>query len=207
MDAHSIKVLIIDDHQVVREGLHGAFQRANYKVVGEAASKEEGFAQIAHKVPDVIVVDLNLPGGSGLEIVTWARSISKTIGIVVLTMSDDDAHLLASLQAGASAYVLKTAPLADVVSAVAHAFANPMSFSGQGISAALIRKKIGVALTSREMQVLKALPSGRISSRIAQDLFITEATVKTHLSSIYRKLGVENRTQAVSVALRQGFLP
>lgn len=207
MEISPISVLIIDDHQVVREGLRAAFLRAHYNVVGEAGSKDEGLAQIAHKSPAVIVVDLNLPDGNGLEIVTWTRSISKTIGIVVLTLSDDDAHLLACLQAGASAFVLKSAPLSEVVSAVAHAYVNPASFSGQGISAALARKEIGFGLTSREMQVLKFLPSGKTSSQIARDLFVTEATVKTHLSSIYRKLGVVNRTQAVSIALKQRLLP
>ena len=201
-----ISVLIIDDHQVVREGLRSALIRANYNVIGEAASKNEGLAQVAHKSPDVIVVDLNLPDGSGLEIVSWARSVSKVIGIVVLTLNDEDDYLLAALQAGASAYVHKSAPISEVVSAVAHAFSAPLSFSSHGLSAALARKNVGFGLTSRELQVLVLLPSGQTSSKIASSLFVTEATIKTHLSNIYRKLNVANRTEAVAIALSHGLL-
>lgn len=206
MEPESISVLIVDDHHVVREGLRAALLRANFNVVGEAASKNEGLAQVAHKSPDVIVVDLNLPDGSGLEIVTWARSLSKVIGIVVLTLNDDDEHLLAALQAGASAYVHKSAPLSEVISAVAHAFAAPLSFSSHGLSAALARKDLGFGLTARELQVLVLLPTGQKSSSIANSLFVSEATIKTHLSNIYRKLGVSNRTEAVAIGLRHGIL-
>jgi len=205
MSNSEVTVLLIDDHQVVREGLKSALTSSGFTVVGEAASKDEAFAQVAHKGPKVIVVDLNLPDGSGLEVVSWARSVSSTIGIVVLTLDDDDAHLLASLQAGASAYVVKSAPITEVIAAVSHAVIAPGSFVGKGISAAISRKKEGFSLTARELEVLALLPKGQTSSQIASHLFVSEATVKTHLASIYRKLGVANRTEAVVTAIKHGL--
>lgn len=203
---HSISVLLIDDHQVVRDGLRVALANEGFNVIGEAASKNEAFAQIAHKDPHVIVVDLNLPDGSGLELIAWARHVSPTIGIVVLTLNDDDAHLLASLDAGASAYVLKSDPVKEVITAVSHAYASPLGFSGKGLSGALSRKENGFGLTPRELEVLALLPRGMMSTQIASELFISEATVKTHLSSIYRKLSVANRSEAVAQGIKHGLV-
>jgi two-component system response regulator DevR len=206
MTTAKIRVLIIDDHQVVRDGLRAVLTKSSYEVVGEAASKNEGLAQIAHKSPDVVIVDLNLPDGSGLEIISWARSISKSIGLVVLTLNGDDQYLLAALRAGASAYVLKSAPVSEVLAAVAHSHAAPTTFASHGLNTALAREKDGHGLTARELQILVLLPSGNTSANIAEVLFISEATVKTHLSNIYRKLAVSNRTEAVAIAMRDGLL-
>lgn len=205
-DNHLISVLLIDDHEVVRDGLRIALQFEGFNVIGEAASKNEAFAQIAHKDPHVIIVDLNLPDGSGLELIAWARHISPSIGIVVLTLNDDDAHLLACLEAGASAYVLKSDPVKDVVAAVSHAYVSPLSFSGKGLSVAMSRKENGFGLTPRELEILALLPKGMKSLQIAAELFISEATVKTHLSSIYRKLSVSNRSQAVALAIKHALV-
>ena len=202
---HQISVLLIDDHQVVREGLRAALQNEGFNVIGEAATKNEAFAQIAHKDPHVIIVDLNLPDGSGLELIAWARRVSPTIGIVVLTLNDDDTHLLACMQAGASAYVLKSDPVREVIAAVSHSHVSPLSFSGKGLNAALSRKQNGFGLTPRELEVLALLPKGKMSTQIATELFISEATVKTHLSSIYRKLSVANRSEAVAQAIKHGL--
>lgn len=203
-EGHSI--LLIDDHQVVREGLRNALNREGYTVVGEAASKSEAFAQIAHKNPAIIIVDLHLPDGSGLEVVAWARKISTTIGIVVLTLSDSDEHLLAALHAGASAFVLKSAPLTEVLAAVRHSSISPLTFSGEGLSRALKSQSETYGLTPREIEVLALLPSGGTSSNIATLLFVSEATIKSHLASIYRKLSVTNRTEAVVVSLKHGII-
>lgn len=206
MENRNTTVLLIDDHQVVRAGLRAGLEGAHFTVVGEAASRNEAIAQVAHKNPDVIVVDLNLPDGSGLEVISWARKISNTIGIVVLTLNDDDSHLLASLQAGASAYVLKSAPLTDVINAVNHASLTPLNFSAKGLSAAIARKDRNFNLTARELEILTLLPKGQKSAEIAAELFVSEATVKTHLAAIYRKLGAANRTEAVVTAIRHGLL-
>ncbi len=203
---HLISILLIDDHQVVRDGLRVALQNEGFNVIGEAATKNEAFAQIAHKDPHVIVVDLNLPDGSGLELIAWARQVSPTIGIVVLTLNDDDAHLLACLDAGASAYVLKSEPVKEVIAAVSHAYASPLSFSGKGLSSAISRKENGFGLTPRELEILALLPNGLTSAQIASELFISEATVKTHLSSVYRKLSVANRSEAVAQAIKHGLV-
>ena len=207
MSNSKISVLLIDDHQVVRDGLRASLLAEGFNVIGEAATKDEAFAQIAHKDPHVIVVDLNLPDGSGLEVISWARRISPTIGIVVLTLNDDDSHLLACLQAGASSYVLKSAPVKEVIAAVSHSYASPKSFTAKGLSAAISRKENGFGLTPRELEVLALLPKGRMSSQIASDLFISEATVKTHLSSIYRKLSVANRSEAVAQSIKHRLVP
>jgi DNA-binding NarL/FixJ family response regulator len=205
MNGRLITVLIVDDHQVVREGVRTALLQAGFQVVGEAASKAEALAQIAHKNPQIIIVDLHLPDGSGLEIVSWARKLSATIGIVVLTLSDSDEYLLGALRAGASAHVLKSAPLTELMAAVHHAAQSPLAFSGKGISRAMARKNESFNLTPRELEVLALLSSSGTSAKIAALLFVSEATIKTHLASIYRKLQVTNRTEAVVLAIKHGL--
>ena len=197
---------MIDDHQVVRDGLRASLLHEGFNVIGEAATKNEAFAQIAHKNPHVIVVDLGLPDGSGLEVISWARQVSPSIGIVVLTLNDDDAYILASLQAGASAYVLKSDPVKEVIAAIVHSYASPNSFIGKGLNGAISRRTEGFGLTPRELEVLALLPKGKMSSQIAEALFISEATVKTHLASIYRKLSVSNRSEAVALSFKHGLI-
>ena len=193
-------VLLIDDHAAVREGIKSALERKNLQCIAEAHTKAEAIAQIARTNPDAIVVDLNLPDGNGLEIVSWVRKISATIGIVVLTMHDSDQYLLASMQAGASAHILKSAPLSQLVAAVEHSIVAPLSFISNAITRDSAGKKDKHNLTARELVILSKLSSGTENKEIAQHLYITQATVKTHLSSIYRKLKVDNRTQAVAFA-------
>ncbi len=164
---------------------------------GEAATRAEAFAQIAHKSPDAVVLDLHLPDGSGLDIVQWIRKHSQEMAIVILTMSDEESHLIAAMRAGASAFVKKSAPLGDVVSALKSALAQPMNFSAPGIVRALKNSEVASALTPRELTVLHALTLPGTNSDLAKSLFISEATLKTHLAAIYRKLGVGNRLGAL----------
>lgn len=200
------RALIIDDHAAVREGIKSILTPPKFEYVGEAASKAEGIAAIAHHNPDLIIVDINLPDGSGLEIVNWARSISNQMGIVVLTLSEKDEFLLASMQSGASAYVLKSAPLSELRAALESAVLAPSSFLARGIRQAMDRKSEGLKLTSRELQIIASLSDGDSNSEIAKKLFLSEATIKSHLASIYRKLEVGNRTQAVRRAHELGLL-
>ena len=202
----SLTVLIIDDHESVRAGVKGALMRAGQICVGEASSIAEARAQIAHTNPQVIVVDLSLPDGNGLEIVVWARSISQRIGIVVLTLNSAKEYLLTVMKSGASSYVEKNAPLAELVSAVEHSSVSPLSFSAQGISGVITKDHEINALTEREKQVLQKLADGLSAGDIGLELFITQATVKTHLASIYRKLESKNRIQAIIVARKNGLL-
>lgn len=201
-----LSVLVIDDHESVRAGIKAALSRAGHICVGEAGSISEARAQIAHTNPQVIVVDLALPDGNGLEIVQWARSISERIGIVVLTLNPAQDFLLTVMKSGASAFVEKSAPLAELISAIEHSFIAPLSFSAQGISRVMKKDHEANALTTREIQVLEKLSDGLSASSIGLELFITEATVKTHLASIYRKLDSKNRIQAIIAAKKIGLL-
>ena len=201
-----LTVLIIDDHESVRAGVKAALSRAGHICVGVAANIAEARAQIAHTNPQVIVVDLSLPDGNGLEIVVWARSISQRIGIVVLTLNSAKDYLLTVMKSGASAYVEKSAPLAELISAIEHSAVSPLSFSAQGISGVISKDLQTDSLTIRETQVLQKLADGFSAGDIGLQLFITQATVKTHLSSIYRKLESKNRIQAIIAARKKGLL-
>lgn len=203
-----LRVLVIDDHAIVREGLRRLVNRdPEIKIVGEAASKREAVAQISHHNPDVIVVDLHLPDGSGLEVVAWARSLSQSIGIVVLTMSNMPEHVLASMQSGASSHIDKTAPIGELLQAIKLSANKPLSFTARKLTDAIAAKNKGVGLTPREIEILEKLPSGDTILQMAAALFVTESTIKTHLSAIYRKLNAENRVQAINNARKFGLLP
>ncbi|CAB4702425.1 unannotated protein [freshwater metagenome] len=199
-------VVIIDDHAVVREGLKRALHAHGYEVTAEAATLDEARAQIAHVNPDVIVVDLNMPDGSGLDLIMWARKISNTLGIVVLTLNDTDEYLIAAMKAGASAYIVKSAPIVQLLAAIDFSVRSPLSFSAQGLAAALQAKSMSFELTARELDVLSRLANGASNKEIAASLFLTQATVKTHLASIFRKLNVSNRTAAVSKARKHSLI-
>lgn len=201
-----IRVVIIDDHAVVREGLKRALTHQGFEIVAEAGSQAEGRAQIARANPDVIVVDLNLPDGTGFDLISWARAISKTLGIVVLTLNDTDAHLIAAMNAGASAYILKSAPMTELIGAIEFSTKSPLSFSAHGISTALLNKSGAFNLTAREFDVLGLLPSGASTKAIAAALFLSQATIKSHLASIFRKLEVTNRTAAVGKARKHNLV-
>lgn len=201
-----MKLLIIDDHQVVREGIAQIARREGIEIVGEASSKEEAIALIAATTPDVITVDLSLPDGSGLEIVRFARRNDQNIGIVVISILDDDSNLLACMNAGASGFVPKTSDLNEILNAIYSAKRSPLSFTSKGLVRAVNSRVFKGTLTTRELEILAKLPSGLSGEELAQNLFITESTLKTHLGSIYRKLQVRNRSGAVSEAKRRGLI-
>ncbi|MFM7491375.1 MAG: response regulator [Actinomycetota bacterium] len=204
----SLRVLVIDDHALIREGLRRLISRDDsIHVVGEAASKREALAQISHHDPDVIVVDLHLPDGSGLDVIAWARSASQKLGIVVLTMSNMPEHIRASMQSGASAHVDKSAPISEVLQAIRESANKPLSFTARRMTESIIAKNRAIGLTPRELEILEKLPTGDTVQEIAAQLFVTESTVKTHLSAVYKKLGATNRVQAINAARKLGLLP
>ena len=208
LGAIMLKVLVVDDHTMVREGLRRLIARdEEICVIGEAGSKREAFAQISHLNPDVIVVDLNLPDGNGLEVVAWARSLSQRIGIVVLTMSNMPEHVLASMQSGASSHVDKASPSSELLSAIKASSVKPLSFTARKLTQAIDAKNREVGLTPRELEILEKLPTGDTVLEIAAQLFVTESTVKTHLASIYKKFGAKNRVQCINTARKTGLLP
>jgi DNA-binding NarL/FixJ family response regulator len=200
------KILIIDDHAVVREGIRSALENTERFHVFQAASKSEAIAQITKIAPDGIIVDINLPDGNGLEIVSWVRSISSTIAIVVLTLNEHADFLIASMKAGASSYIHKSAPLSELLSALDFALTSPTSFAAKEISVAIARKSEKFSLSPRELQIVTQLHRGEPLKILAGSLFITEATLKTHLASIYRKLEVKNRLQAIEKVRIAGII-
>ena len=197
-DVKTPQILLVDDHPSVRSGIKRAIESAGMSCCGEAASRSEAFAQIAHKSPDAVILDLNLPDGSGLDLVQWIRKHSQEMAIVILTMSDEESHLIAAMRAGASAFVKKSAPIEDVVASLIGALRLPMNFSAAGLTSALKKSEEADALTPRELTVLQALSLPGTNSHLAMSLFISESTFKTHLAAIYRKFGVSNRFGAVA---------
>ena len=200
------QVLIVDDHPIVRAGLEQALLKANFTICAFAASKNEAIAQIARTNPNLILLDLNLPDGSGFEVANWARGISDEIGIVILTLNDSPELLLASLAARVSGFVLKSAPISEVIATLERALITPLSFTASGLHKALTAKARLPSLSSRELEVLNILASGKSTKEIARELYLSEPTIKTHLANIYRKLEVNNRISAVAVARDNSWL-
>lgn len=200
------QVLIVDDHPIVRAGLEQALLKEDFTICAFAASKNEAIAQIARTNPNLILLDLNLPDGSGFEVANWARGISDEIGIVILTLNDSPELLLAALAARVSGFVLKSAPISEVIATLERALITPLSFTASGLHKALTAKARLPSLSSRELEVLNILASGKSTKEIARELYLSEPTIKTHLANIYRKLEVNNRISAVAVARDNSWL-
>lgn len=201
-----MKVLIVDDHPLIRQGIKQALHHRGIEVVAEAASVAEALAQIAHANPDLVLIDLHLPDGSGLEIITWVRRISSSMRLVVLTLHDDDRQLIASLEAGANGYLLKTTPIHELIASLEMVDLSPTNFLAAGLHKALIKRSRGFDLSPREIEILNQLRDGSTNREISGALFLSQATVKSHLNSIYRKLGVTNRTAALEKGRREGLV-
>ena len=197
-----MKVLIVDDHAVVRHGLKSAIESHGYKVVAEAGSINEAQAFLAQTNPDAIIVDINLPDGSGFDLVTWSRKVSPTTAIVVLTLNEGDEYVRAAKSAGANAFIVKNAPLTDLIAALDFAISSPSSFSSKHIC----NSEMDSGLSAREIDVLHSINHGLSNAAIATNLYISVSTVKTHVSSILRKLDADNRVQALSIARERGLL-
>ena len=203
-------VLLVDDHELIRQGLARAFERDDdMTVVGQAGSVDEGIAFWDDLQPDVVVTDLQMPGGSGLDVVRAIRAQSDTTGVVVLTMHAGDDQIFAAMEAGASAFVGKDTRATEVVSAAKHAAVAPRTFLCAGLSQAVMRRATSPApprLSGREAEVLALLADGLGTGEIAGSLFMSESTAKTHITHIYQKLGAANRAQALVTAMRLGLL-
>ena len=203
-------VLLIDDHELIRQGLARAFERdADMTVVGQAGSVEDGIAAWRELQPDVVVTDLQMPGGNGLDVVRAIRATSDATGVVVLTMHAGDDRIFAAMEAGASAFVGKDTRATEVVSAAKHAAVAPRTFLCAGLSQAVMRRATSPAppkLSGREAEVLALLADGLGTGEIAGSLYMSESTAKTHITHIYQKLGAANRAQALVTAMRLGLL-
>jgi DNA-binding NarL/FixJ family response regulator len=203
-----IKVLIADDHPLIIAGIRRTIEHVeDMEVVGEARSGPELMQLIGRRRPDLVLMDLKMPGVAGVEAILHIRQRWPEVKTVVLSACDDRPTIDQALEAGASAYVLKSAHTVDIASvlrqtsvgAVFHAPAGPPAVTGAADPAAT------PTLTDRERSILSAVASGLTTSAISRELWISEHTIKFHLTNIYRKLGVANRAGAVRYAMENGI--
>ena len=205
----TIRLIVVDDHPVVRDGLRGMLAvEAEFQVVGEAANGAEAVALVATLMPDVLLMDLRMPGMDGVTATEQIKSTHPGIHILVLTTYDSDADILRAVEAGATGYLLKDAPREELFRAV-RATARGESVLAPSVAARLMgqmRRPAEEALTAREIQVLGLVAQGASNKEIGQQLCISEATVKSHLIHIFDKLAVSDRTAAVTTAVKRGIL-
>ncbi|MEI5673698.1 MULTISPECIES: response regulator transcription factor [unclassified Nocardioides] len=204
-----IPLLLVDDHELVREGLASVLDlEDDLKVVGTAANVAEALARFNQVRPRVVVTDLQLPDGTGLDVVRALRRLDENVGLVVLTMHSGDDQIFAAMEAGASGFVGKDAPSREVVRAARHAAVSPRSFVCAGLVEAMTRRTSAEStrLTDREQEVLLLLAEGLGAGAIGDKLYMSESTAKSHIARIYQKLGASNRAQALVTAMRIGLL-
>ena len=200
-----MKIAIIDDHSLIRSGVTAALANSNYEVVAEASSVEEGLAVINSLKPDICLIDINLGSGNGIDLIKKSLSNGGESKFVILSMHDDLATLDLAKQAGASGYLTKGAPIEQLLEILDVVATDKGKFIKKGqFQKALENKDFG--LTPRELEVLSLLPTGATAVALGGILFLTEATIKTHLASIYRKLGAANRAQAVSIGIENKLI-
>lgn len=205
----TVTVLLVDDHELIRHGLVRALERdPGVEVVAQAGTVAEALEKWRVLRPQVVVTDLELPDGSGLDVVRAVRAEDPNAGILVLTLHTGDAQVLGAMDAGASAFLGKSARAEDIARTVTHVARSPRTFSTPGLAGAVLRRATTAAtrLTPRERDILQLVADGRSTQEIARSLFLGESTVKSHLNRIFRKLGVSNRTQALAAAVRLGLL-
>ena len=208
-----IRVLLADDHVVVRAGIRQFLeQAASIKVIAEASNGKEACDMIVQYSPDVVVLDIQMPLMSGIEVIRWMRAKQLSTGVLVLTAYDDEPYLYAVLQAGSNGYVLKTAEPHEIVNAVQEVFQGKMVLDAtltHKLLAHLTQKPESMQmdiLTDREMQVLALTAKGFTNKAIAIQLGISDRTVQNHLANIFEKMNVESRTEAVMRAVSLGLI-
>ncbi|CAM5541453.1 MULTISPECIES: response regulator transcription factor [Streptomyces] len=211
-DASPITLLIVDDHPVVRDGLRGMFESApGFTVLGEAASGEEAVERAAALDPDVVLMDLRMPGGGGVAAIAHLTRTGARARVLVLTTYDTDTDTLPAIEAGATGYLLKDAPRDELFTAV-RAAAEGRTVLSPAVASRLVSavrapgNERNEPLSAREREVLALVARGTSNREIARELFISEATVKTHLTHLYAKLGVNDRAAAVATAYERGIL-
>lgn len=206
-----VRLIIVDDHPVVRDGLRGIFSSdGEFEVVGEAADGAEALAVALRTGPDIVLMDLRMPGMSGPEVIRALREQTPGLPVLVLTTFDDDADVLPAIAEGATGYLLKDTPRADLRRA-ARAAARGETVLSPSVAGVLARgaREAGrrpSPLSPRETEVLGLIARGSTNREVAARLFITEATVKTHLLHIFAKLEVKDRAAAVAAAYESGLL-
>lgn len=205
----AIRLLIVDDHPVVRDGLRGIFAvEAGFEVVGEAQDGAEAIARASELKPDVVLMDLRMPAMGGVEAIARLRETVPPARVLVLTTYDSDHDVLPAIEAGATGYLLKDAPRDQLVRAVRAAYRGEpvLSPSVAGRLMGRVRRPPEDELSQRELEVLSLVAGGSGNREAAARLFVSEATIKTHLLHIYGKLGVRDRAAAVGEAYRRKLL-
>jgi DNA-binding NarL/FixJ family response regulator len=201
---------IVDGQTLVRYGLRELVaQHSDIEIVAECQSVTEAQAMVAAARPDVVTVDAVLPDGDGLRLAREFRDRYADLGIVVLTSQHEDDVLFRALENGASAFVAKTAPLAEVISAIRHAAVAASCFTAAGLAMAVARRRAmqdRLALSPRESEVLRLLHDGLSVPAIAVEMFISVSTAKTYVARLYEKLGAANRAQALMTAMHHGLI-
>jgi len=213
---NQIQILIADDHPVVQDGLQAVLStQVDFEITGVAGTGMEVLRIVAAHEPDIVLLDLEMPGMDGLEVLKNLRRDHPKIKVIVFTAFDTDEQIVGAVKAGAKGYLLKGAPSQDLFEAI-RTVSKGGSLLQPVVASKLIehvsgesdlrRQEETVSLTERERQVLGQLALGKTNKEIAQELVITERTVKFHVSSIFSKLGVSNRTEAVTIAARKGLV-
>lgn len=210
----TIRILIVDDHEVVRIGLRSLLERiGQFEVVGEAASAQEAIELARSRKPDVVVMDIRMPDGSGIEACRAIRSENEAIKVIMLTSYTDDEAIFASVMAGASGYVLKQIGSHELVEAIRTVAAGG-SLLDPSITGKVLERMRGMTreqqqhekLTDQELRILRLIADGRTNKEIAEALYLSEKTVRNYVSSILSKLNLSNRAEAAAYAVRRHLL-
>ncbi|MCX4393804.1 response regulator transcription factor [Streptomyces sp. NBC_00264] len=210
--ARVITLVVVDDHPVVRDGLRGMFDSApDFRVLGEASNGLEGVEMVGRLDPDVVLMDLRMPGGGGVAAIAELTGRGARSKVLVLTTYDTDSDTLPAIEAGATGYLLKDAPRDELFTAVRAAADGRTVLSPTVASRLISRVRTPAAagseaLSGREREVLELVAKGTSNREIAAELFISEATVKTHLTHVFAKLGAKDRAAAVAIGYDRGIL-
>jgi DNA-binding NarL/FixJ family response regulator len=212
-----LRVVVVDDHDLFRTGLKNLLQEQGVKVVGEAPNGQTAIRLVSDLAPDVVIMDLNMPGLTGVETTRHLVGIAPLTRVVVLTISADDDDVMNAVMAGACGYLLKDSSIEDLIAGIRAAAAGESLISPQIAAKVLQRLRsqstnedaaatIRTELSDREIEVLKLIANGKDNAQIARELFISPKTVKNHISNILMKLQIENRIQAAVYAVRSGIV-
>jgi DNA-binding NarL/FixJ family response regulator len=212
-----VRVVVVDDHDLFRTGLRNLLEEQGVNVVGEAANGQTAIRVVSELAPDVVIMDLNMPGLTGVETTRQLSGIAPLARVVVLTISADDDDVMNAVMAGACGYLLKDSSIQELIIGIRAAAAGESLISPQIAAKVLQRLRaqstsedaaatIRAELSDREIEVLKLIANGKDNAQIARELFISPKTVKNHISNILMKLQIENRIQAAVYAVRSGIV-
>jgi len=201
-----IKVLAVDDHPLLREGITAVLgNQPDLSVVGEASNGYEAVERCRELTPDIVLMDLEMPDMSGIAAIAAIRAEFPTMHIIVLTAHGSDAQILRALNAGAAGYLLKDGLRKELVDTIRRVHAGHRGIS-PAVAQKLVEHQAGDALTERELGVLMSVAAGNSNKIVADKLSISEETVKSHMRSILSKLGANDRTHAVTIAVKRGLI-